>query len=394
MVTVFSRYASDMERGRSAATRRLRQSIGSLQAAAIARMHEDLPWFRALTAEDRSWIGRIAGNGIESFVDWFGEQGSRPAVMADVFGSAPRELTGVVTLQQTVEMVRTTIAVVEDNAQEIAGPAHAAIVREAIMLYSREIAFAAAEVYARAAEQRGAWDARLEALVVDAVVRGEADEAVRSRATALGWVSTSGICVVLGLTPTGDAAEAVEEIKRSARVHHLDALCAVQGDRIAVVLGGVTDTDKAGAVIAPHFGEGAIVTGPLVGDLLAANISARAAVAGLRASVAWPEAPRPVSSDDLLPERSLSGDGHARRQLVSTVYQPLVDAGSGLLETLTAYLDTSGSIEATGRQLFVHPNTVRYRLRRIADVTGLSPSEARDAYTLRVALTLGRLLSL
>ena len=40
--------------------------------------------------------------------------------------------------------------------------------------------------------------------------------------------------------------------------------------------------------------------------------------------------------------------------------------------------------------LFVHPNTVRYRLKRITDVTGLSPTDARDAYTLRVALTLGR----
>jgi len=169
-------------------------------------------------------------------------------------------------------------------------------------------------------------------------------------------------------------------------------LCAVQGDRLAVVLGGVDDPDKAASAVAPHFGSGAIVIGPLVEDLLVASVSARAAVAGLRAAIAWPEAPRPVSSDDLLPERSLAGDGHARRQLVSTVYQPLVEAGSGLLETLTAYLDTSGSIEATSRQLFVHPNTVRYRLRRIADVTGLAPSEARDAYTLRIALTLGRLL--
>jgi DNA-binding PucR family transcriptional regulator len=42
--------------------------------------------------------------------------------------------------------------------------------------------------------------------------------------------------------------------------------------------------------------------------------------------------------------------------------------------------------------LFVHANTVRYRLKRIAEVTGMSPSEARDAYTLRLALTLGRLI--
>lgn len=357
-------------------------------------MHDQLPWFRALSAENRSWIGLTAGAGISSFVEWFRDPSSTNAVTADVFGSAPRELTGVVTFQQTVEMVRTTIGVVEAQVESVVGSRDAPTVRESVMLYSREVAFAAAAVYARAAEQRGAWDARLEALVVDSVLRGEADESVRSRATALGWAATNGVCVVLGFTPQGDSAKAVDALKRSARAARLDALCAVQGDRFVVVLGGVTDADKAASAIAEHFGTGPIVTGAVVDDLLGASISARSAVAGLRAAVAWPEAPRPVSSDDLLPERSLAGDGHARRQLVASVYQPLVAAGSGLLETLTAYLDVSGSIEATGRLLFIHPNTVRYRLRRIAEVTGLSPAEARDAYTLRIALTLGRILVL
>lgn len=382
-----------MARVRAAATRRLEQSIGTLTQAAIAKMHGDLPWFRALSAQDRSWIGLIAGAGISSFVDWYRDpKPGRPPMTADVFGTGPRELTGVVTLQQTVEMVRTTIGVVEAHVEEVVSARDAPSVREAVMLYSREIAFGAAEVYARAAEQRGKWDARLEALVVDSVLRGEADEAVRSRAAALGWESTSGVCVVLGHTPQGDSAAVVDAIKRSARARHLDALCAVQGDRIVVVLGGVSDPDKAASGIADHFGDGPVVTGPVVGDLLAASRSARAAVAGLRAAAAWPQAPRPVSSDDLLPERALSGDGHARRELVDTVFAPLQAAGPALLDTLTAYLDTSGSIEATSRLLFVHSNTVRYRLRRIADVTGLSPGDARDAYTLRLALTLGRLL--
>ncbi|MGH3503220.1 MAG: PucR family transcriptional regulator [Nocardioidaceae bacterium] len=383
-----------MAGGSARAARRLEKSVGDLTQAAIARMTDELPWFRALSAEDRSWIGLTASAGISSFVDWLRDPSSNQAVRADVFGTAPRELVGVVTLQQTVEMVRTTIEVVEAHVEGLVSASDTPVVRESVMRYSREIAFAAAEVYARAAEQRGAWDARLEALIVDSVLRGEADEAVRSRATALGWASTSGICVVVGHTPLGDSATVVDAIKRSAHAGHLDALCAVQGDRLVVVLGGVDDPDRAASRISGHFGDGAIVTGPVVGDLLAANNSARAAVAGLRAAAAWPEAPRPVSSDDLLPERSLSGDGHARRQLVSDVYQPLVDAGSGLLETLTAYLYTSGSIEATSRALFIHPNTVRYRLRRIADVTGLTPSESRDAYTLRVALTLGRLIGL
>ena len=73
------------------------------------------------------------------------------------------------------------------------------------------------------------------------------------------------------------------------------------------------------------------------------------------------------------------------------IYRPLVQAGPVLLETLAVFLEQATSLEATARLLFVHPNTVRYRLRRVADATGLAATEARDAFTLKIALALGRL---
>ena len=124
-----------------------------------------------------------------------------------------------------------------------------------------------------------------------------------------------------------------------------------------------------------------------------AAASTREAVSAYRAAAGWPEAPRPVSSSDLLPERALSGDGHARRALAQDIYDPLLAAGGGLLETLVTFLDQGLSVEAAARALFVHANTVRYRLRRIHEVTGYSPTDPRDAYALRLALTLGRLFA-
>jgi sugar diacid utilization regulator len=298
-----------------------------------------------------------------------------------------------------VEMVRLTIEVVEENVGTAVGgddDEAARTVREAVVRYAREVAFATAEVYARAAEMRGAWDARLEALVVDSVLRAEADETTRSRASALGWESGGDVAVVLGRAPDPDQSASAreslfDEVRRSARHAGLDALCAVQSDRLVVVLGGVDNPDKAGASVAQHFGEGPVVVGPVVADLVSAHVSARAAVAGLRAAPGWPEAPRPVTSDDLLPERALSGDGHARRQLVHEVYRPLVEAGAPMLDTVAAFLDHGSSIEGTARAMFVHANTVRYRLRRAAEITGMSVTDPRQAYTYRVALTLGRL---
>ena len=78
-------------------------------------------------------------------------------------------------------------------------------------------------------------------------------------------------------------------------------------------------------------------------------------------------------------------------RLVDDVYLRLVAEDLTLVDTLAAYLERTGSLEGAARELFVHPNTVRYRLRRIADITGLTATIPRDAWSLRLALTLGRL---
>ena len=81
----------------------------------------------------------------------------------------------------------------------------------------------------------------------------------------------------------------------------------------------------------------------------------------------------------------------ARRVLRQDVFGVLVRAGGELLETLDGFFAAGGVLESAARALFVHPNTVRYRLRRVGEVTGLSPLQARDSFTLRIALTVGRL---
>jgi len=372
----------------------LQRSVGALSTAAMHRMEADLPWFAGLSAEDRSWVGLIAQSGIQAFIAWYREgKDTTPGsgLAADVFGAAPRTLTGVINLQQTVDLVRLGIEVVELNIDKFLDPEDAPLVHAAILRYAREVAFATAQVHARAAELRGAWDARLEALVVDAVLRSETDEAVLSRASALGWAEREGVAVVLGKAPPERLATNIfNDVRRAARAKGLDALCATQGDRMVAVLGGVTDPLKAAAAIESHFAEGPVVTGPLTPDLSHAHVSARAALSALRVAPAWPDRPRPVSSDDLLPERALFGDGHARRQLVEEVYQPLADSRV-LLETVSAYFDRGTSVEATARALFVHPNTVRYRLKAAAELTGLTATQPRHAFTYAIALVLGRL---
>ena len=376
----------------SAATRRrIEQGMPDLVRAATTQMEQNHPWYRALSAEDRSWVGVVAQAGIAAFLRWFRVPDGQLAITADVFGTAPRELTRSVTLRQTIDLVRTVVGVVEDRVEAMSAPGEEQPLREAVLRYSREIAFAAAEVYAQAAEARGAWDARLESLVVDAVLRGEADDALQSRAAALGWDAVTGVVVVAGWAGEGSTASVLDALRAHARQLGIDALGAVQGGCLVSVLGGVEHPLSTAEELLGCFGPGAVVVGPAVPHLFAAGRSARAALSGLAAARGWPGAPRPVLADDLLPERLLTGDGPARRALVDRVHRPLHAAGGSLLQTVSTYLEAGGSLEASARVLFVHPNTIRYRLRRAIDVCGYDVTTPRDAYVVRVALALGRL---
>jgi hypothetical protein len=387
------RHDETREPERDALLRRIERETGDVAAAALARMEQTLPWFATLPAETRSWIGLVAQAGVRAFLDWYRDPSDEPSIPREVFGAAPRELARAVTLRQSIDMVRVTVEVLEDHLTKLADTGAEAALRDAVVRYSRDVAFAAAQVYAAAAEQRGAWDARLEALVVDALLRDEGDEALHSRAAALGWTTPAVVAVLVGSRPPGDREPAtiVTHLHRAASSAGLHVLAGVQGHRLVVVVGGASTPDSAAAALEAEFGPGPIVLGPSVPDLLAAGNSARAALAGQRVAGAWLSAPRIVHADELLPERALDGDEDARAQLADRVYRPIAAAGGELLPTLSAYLEHGGSLEATARDLYVHANTVRYRLRRVADLTGYAATAPRDGFTLQIALAIGRL---
>ncbi|QDB78963.1 PucR family transcriptional regulator [Georgenia sp. 311] len=370
--------------------RRLRGGTDLLTSAALKRLDGEIPWYGELAAEDRSWIGLVAQSGIAAFIAWYESSAEATYNAAEIFRAAPPELTRSISLQHTLQLVRLIVEVVEENAVQLAAPGQQRDLRDAVLRYSREVAFSAAEVYARAAEARGAWDARLEALVVDSLVRGDTDGSLRSRAAALGWSGTGRTVVLVGTTHTPLDERSTSELRRASRRAAHDALVGIQGDRLVIVLGG-PDLRAAAESLMSRLRPGTVVIGPEVGDIAEAGRSARAALAGLLAAPAWPDAPELVEADELLPERFFNGDPLARRTLLNEIYRPLVTAGGPLLETLGEYLAQGRSLEGAARALYVHPNTVRYRLRRISQVVGWDATTPREAFVLQVALVVGRL---
>lgn len=365
-----------------------------LIALSIARCEAAFSWLTKMPAKRRDTISLVAGNGIKAFINSYAMPEKQQQLDSDIFGAAPRELSQSVTLQQTLQLIQMVVAVVEEVVS-----ARNTHLHEAVLRFSRDVAFTAAAVYAKAAERRGLWDARLESLIVDAIVSDKTESDQTSRLAALGWKGNGAVTLLVGtISPDAD----VENLRRTVRKHNCDVLIGMQGSRMLLVLGlfaqkenlqiATAELTTLANALQQHFLDAPLVIGQTVHSISQAHRSARAALNALKVADSCYGVTYPAAADDLLPERIIAGDMLARKIAMERIYVPLKDAANGLLVTLQAYLATGGSLEHASRELFVHTNTVRYRLKRVQELLQLDPTNPRDAFVLRTALTAGELL--
>lgn len=360
-------------------------------ARVLARMDAELPWFVALPIARRAAIEKIIQSLIEAFVSYCSHPD--PSAVPRVFGEAPAELVRSISLEQTLQLIRSSVAAVEDS---LVGP-EAAAYREASLDFSRQLAFEAAEIYAVSSASPGLWDPRLEQLAIDAVLSGRGVSGLADRLGAVGWRGGGTTMVVVGAV--GDAVDE-DRLRRVVWDAGADALAGVRGGRVILVLSMPVmetqdpETDAVGHleqlardIVAVTLTNTAVL-GDVVSSMGDAARSAAAAQFGARVVHTWLQAPTVVRADELLPERVLNGDAGARAALEQRVLVPLEDGASDWLETVAIYLDNGRSIEGCARALDVHANTIRYRLARVSETLGFDVTAPRNAFTVQCALRL------
>ncbi|HYX44996.1 MAG TPA: helix-turn-helix domain-containing protein, partial [Acidimicrobiales bacterium] len=104
---------------------------------------------------------------------------------------------------------------------------------------------------------------------------------------------------------------------------------------------------------------------------------------------------RVASLEDLRIYRVLEGRVEDRRRYLRSTLGPVLELKESrcrlLLDSLEAWYAAEGSVDEAARTLFVHPNTLRYRLRRVEELTGLSLRAPAHQVRLDLALHLLRL---
>ena len=163
----------------------LRRAQNAIIEHSLDRISAEHPWYRTLPEAPRRQIDAVARLGVTMFVDSV-ETPRDDVVPNRIFSVAPAALTGTITLGQTLGLVRTVLdVVIEEAPQAVPAEDHDTVTILALT-FGRDVGFAAAEVYARAAEARGAWDARLESVAVDSMLHDSPEDAV-TRAGTAGW---------------------------------------------------------------------------------------------------------------------------------------------------------------------------------------------------------------
>lgn len=99
--------------------------------------------------------------------------------------------------------------------------------------------------------------------------------------------------------------------------------------------------------------------------------------------------PRLYRTSDLALEYQLSRPGPGRSRLRSVI-APL-DAFPELMHTLRTFVDSEANRRASAKSLYVHPNTVDYRLKRIEQLTGVDPLSSAGLMSLHAALVVDSL---
>ncbi len=268
-------------------------------------------------------------------------------------------------------------------------PDELAVLAEAIFAYIDELSADSIEGYAQAQrEQEGERQRRRRELLALLLRDPPAEEPeLRAAAQAAGW-----------RLPRSAAPLAVAEVDlgRVGRRLSADALAgSVGGIGCALVSGAASRSRTAELERATEGVIGAL--GPTVprGELGSSWVLAKAALRAADAGAI--DVASPIVAEEHLAELLILDSGGLADRLARSRLAPLAEltpaARGRMEETALAFVQHGGNAAAMARTLHLHPQTIRYRLRRLRELFGDQLEDPDARFELELALRFSRLAS-
>ncbi|WP_408897026.1 PucR family transcriptional regulator [Nocardioides sp. R1-1] len=267
-----------------------------------------------------------------------------------------------------------------------------------IWAVSDQLATDVTDAYRRATADRARRDSQMRAVLVGSLLDGDADAMsyVGETAGMLDLGRGSEYVVVSAESPS-PGSEGVADVERVLRRVHVRSAWRLDHDHqegvVALRRGFGVDqlVDVLDGIARARVGVSTVVA--RLDDIPEACRQARVACASVSPGAS---AVGRFGADPL--GVLLAGSPDQARMLVDAVLGPVLalpaEDRDVVFATVRAWLAASGSTSAAARELHVHRNTVRYRIRRLEELTGRDLARPVDAAELYVALECVRILGL
>lgn len=368
-------------------------------AAIVSAVHEQVPVYAALDDSRLPEVRAIAAWGLERLLHlWVTDGTLEPSDLRRLRGIAAARAADGRPVQAVLRAYRVAAAVLTDEiaarAPRLAAVDAFALARmllTALDTLSEEMATA----YAATDEDLAADRDRALRLLLDDLIAGRHASvgALTDRSARLGVQLPDPYCLLVaesvdtdGPEMSHDAATGLLDALDGTSASDVTSLATVRGSRAVLLLpAGVVV--EAVAVLGELAWRGCAITGESLDRVAVAH---RLAADALDTAPAHAHRPGRLLTDAdahvlaLLAGHPAAAPDHIGRLVLG----PLADQGGRhLLEALTAYIDT-GSANAAARELHLHAQSMRYRLRRIHELTGRDPRDPWQRLTLDIARTI------
>jgi hypothetical protein len=389
----------------------LERTVDGLAERMLKQYLESIPSYRALpdvTLDQIREVNRANLNGfIRAMREGRGPSADEIGMIRDSASRRAREgvpLSGLLVAYRTGAQIAWTEArvIIGDDPQRLAAGLDLAT---AIMSWIDEASGAAAQAYLAEYERLSSDREASRRDFVDGAISGElTGEEVMARGEALGLNPTvsSAVAILLFDTAPGDVRLRSAQHKVRALAAELPnaehSLSVVRGEELLLIfpverwVEEIADELRAFIERASDAIEMKLIAGvgraresltELAGSYREASIALAAARAGSSAPLAL--------YGEVLVEELILRERAVAKRLAQTILEPL-DHHPDLRATLVEYIKHGPSLPSVAKRLFLHPNTVAYRLARVRDLTGRDPKSPAGVAELFLALRAAQLV--
>jgi hypothetical protein len=258
------------------------------------------------------------------------------------------------------------------------------------------------DAYRDTVAERAHHDTQTRNAMLDVVLRGDPGDGSRLwESAATLRLPHQGTFVVVAARPPRPGVESVPRAERALRARGLQSSWRVEIDSH---LGVVVLTPRAGIdALCAHLRElaagpvGVSTPYPSLDQTPAALRQARLALAAAAPGADTPGADRLVRYERAPIQILLAGAPDAAGAVAQAILGPVLALPAAerdtLLGTLRVWFEEHGATSAAAARLYVHRNTVRYRLRRVEELTGRSLAQPVGVAELHLAMEAARIVT-